>query len=163
MDNVITETKRKNSEARLKANAKYNKKAYERTTITMKPEEMKKFTKHCEEFGYSKNGFMVLAIKEKIERDENKIENEVKNHYDDIAKKVGFESGRQCELAIFIVKKIDELKNNDKNEEATKLTALLNQKPNSKEDCLKKLEEFNLNDEIDDIKNALLEFHFFNE
>lgn len=81
----MEETKKKNSEARIRANNKYNKKNYSRTPVSLKHKEMYILNSHCQEFGYSKNGFIVQAIKEKIERDTGKSfeeflqEKEIKN------------------------------------------------------------------------------------
>ncbi|MGN1044027.1 MAG: hypothetical protein ACI4PR_04430 [Acutalibacteraceae bacterium] len=63
-DNINRETK-----SSTKAKSKYNKKAYLRTHISFKPLEMAILNMHCEKYGYSKNGFVVQAVKEKIERD----------------------------------------------------------------------------------------------
>lgn len=68
----MEEIKKKNSDARIRANNKYNKKNYTRTPISLRHNEMNVLNAHCEKHGYSKNGFIVQAIKEKIERDTGK-------------------------------------------------------------------------------------------
>ena len=60
------------SEAQIRAKNKYDKKTYSRTTLSLKHKEMDILNKHCEKFGYSKNGFMVKSIQEKIERETGK-------------------------------------------------------------------------------------------
>lgn len=65
--NINRETK-----SSTKAKSKYNKKAYSRTHISFKPSEMAVLNMHCEKYGYSKNGFVVQAVKEKIEKDTGK-------------------------------------------------------------------------------------------
>lgn len=67
IDNTNGETK-----SSTKAKSKYNKKAYSRTHISFKHSEMAILNMHCEKYGYSKNGFVVQAVKEKIERDTGK-------------------------------------------------------------------------------------------
>ncbi len=69
--------KEKRTKASTKAKTKYNKKTYSRTTISLKHDEMDKLNLHCQKFGYSKNGFIVKAIEEKIKRDEEQQGNEI--------------------------------------------------------------------------------------
>lgn len=62
----------KKATSQTRAKSKYNKKNYSRTPISLKHNEMSVLNNHCEKYGYSKNGFIVQAIKEKIERDTGK-------------------------------------------------------------------------------------------
>lgn len=55
-----------------KAKNKYNKTAYRRITVHLKPEVMEVFNKHCEEFSYTKNNFIIQAIKDRIEKETGK-------------------------------------------------------------------------------------------
>lgn len=66
----IENEKKANSQTRAKS--KYNKKNYVRTPISLRHNEMNVLNNHCKKFGCSKNGFIVQAIKEKIERDTGK-------------------------------------------------------------------------------------------
>ena len=62
----------KKSNSQTRAKSKYNKKNYVRTPISLRHNEMNVLNNHCEKYSYSKNGFIVQAIKEKIERDTGK-------------------------------------------------------------------------------------------
>ena len=55
-----------------KAKNKYNKTAYRRITVHLKPEVMEVFNKHCEAFSYTKNNFIIQAIKDRIEKETGK-------------------------------------------------------------------------------------------
>jgi len=76
---------RKNSIARIKANNKYNKKAYKQFNAKLKPFQMKILESYCSTSEYSKNNCAILAFKEKMERDTGKSfeeflqEKEIKN------------------------------------------------------------------------------------
>ena len=60
---------RKNSEARIKANNRYNDKAYDRINIAI-PKGKKDVVKAAaERVGLSLNGFVTMAIDEKMARD----------------------------------------------------------------------------------------------
>ena len=60
------------SKSSTRAKSKYNKKNYSRTPISFKHAEMEVLNNHCKKYGYSKNGFVVQAVKEKIQRETNK-------------------------------------------------------------------------------------------
>lgn len=60
---------RKNSEARIRANNKYNEKAYDRINIAVPKGRKEAITAHAQQQGESVNGFINKAIEEKIERD----------------------------------------------------------------------------------------------
>lgn len=62
-------TERKNSEARIKANNRYNEKAYDRINIAVPKGEKDKIKSHAESRGESVNGFIKRAIDETMERD----------------------------------------------------------------------------------------------
>lgn len=65
------------SKARIEANARYNKKAYERIALTVRrdAEINGDFIRtHASAMGESLNGFIMRAVKEAIERDNEKIE-----------------------------------------------------------------------------------------
>ena len=55
-----------------KAKNKYNKTAYRRITVHLKPEVMEVFNKHCEAFSDTKNNFIIQAIKDRIEKETGK-------------------------------------------------------------------------------------------
>lgn len=57
------------SEARKKANEKYNAKAYDQVKVLVKKGEREQLKTHAERQGESLNGFINRAIKETIERD----------------------------------------------------------------------------------------------
>ena len=66
-----TVAERKNSEARIRANNKYNDKAYDRINIAV-PKGKKDIIKaHVEARGQSVNSFINEAIDEKMERDQH--------------------------------------------------------------------------------------------
>ena len=56
------------SEARKKANEKYNAKAYDQVKVLVKKGEREQLKAHAEQQGESLNGFINRAIKETIER-----------------------------------------------------------------------------------------------
>jgi len=58
------------SEARKKANAKYNAKAYDRLEIIVKKGRKDELKAHAAECGESLNGFVNRAIMEAMERDQ---------------------------------------------------------------------------------------------
>lgn len=60
---------RKNSEARIKANNRYNEKAYDRISIAIPKGKKAMIQEHAESHGMSVNGFIGEAIDEKIEKD----------------------------------------------------------------------------------------------
>lgn len=60
---------RKNSAARIKANNKYNDKAYDRINIVVPKGNKDKIKAHAEQHGESVNGFVNRAIAETLERD----------------------------------------------------------------------------------------------
>ena len=78
----------KKATSQTRAKSKYNKKNYSRTPISLKHNEMSVLNNHCEKYGYSKNGFIVKAIKEKIERDTGKS-------FDDFIKENQTEQGQE--------------------------------------------------------------------
>ena len=55
-----------------KAKNKYNKTAYKRISVHLKPEVMEVFNRHCEAFSYTKNNFIIQAIKGRIEKETGK-------------------------------------------------------------------------------------------
>ena len=55
-----------------KAKNKYNKTAYKRISVHLKPEVMEVFNRHCEAFSYTKNNFIIQAIKDRIEKETGK-------------------------------------------------------------------------------------------
>lgn len=57
------------SEARKRANAKYNAKAYDKTMIRLYAGELDQVRSHAEQRGESLNGFIGRAIREQIQRD----------------------------------------------------------------------------------------------
>lgn len=59
--------------ARTRANRKYNEKAYDRISLTVKKGERDELKTHAENQGESLNGFINRAIREAIERDNEKI------------------------------------------------------------------------------------------
>lgn len=65
------------TDAQKRAKAKYNKKAYRRAELILKPPVMNILNSHCNKIGSSKNGFISQAIQEKIERDTGKTFNEL--------------------------------------------------------------------------------------
>lgn len=66
---------RKNSEARIKANNRYNEKAYDRINIAV-PKGRKDLIKaHTESKGESINGFVNRAIDETMEREKSTAKN----------------------------------------------------------------------------------------
>ena len=60
---------RKNSEARIRANNKYNDKAYDRINIAVPKGQKDTIKAHAEACGESVNGFVNRAIAETMERD----------------------------------------------------------------------------------------------
>ncbi len=63
---------RKNSEARIRANNKYNAKAYDRVNIAIPKGRKEVIQTHAEALGKSINGYVVEAIEEKLSRDDEK-------------------------------------------------------------------------------------------
>lgn len=57
------------SEARKRANAKYNAKAYDKTMIRLYAGELDAIRDHAQQRGESLNGFIGRAIRETIQRD----------------------------------------------------------------------------------------------
>lgn len=57
------------SEARKRANAKYNAKAYDKTMIRLYAGELDTIRDHAQQRGESLNGFIGRAIREQIQRD----------------------------------------------------------------------------------------------
>ena len=57
------------SEARKRANAKYNAKAYDKTMIRLYAGELDTIRNHAQQRGESLNGFIGRAIRETIQRD----------------------------------------------------------------------------------------------
>lgn len=64
-----TVAERKNSEARIRANNKYNDKAYDRINIAVPKGQKDVIKAHAEARGESVNGFVNRAISEAMERD----------------------------------------------------------------------------------------------
>ena len=60
-----------------KAKNKYNKTAYKRISVHLKPEVMEVFNRHCEAFSYTKNNFIIQAIKDRIEKETGKNFNQL--------------------------------------------------------------------------------------
>ncbi len=60
------------SEAQKRAKNKYNKKAYKQFNVKLKPFQMSILEDYCNKYGYSKNNFAILALKEKMEKDTGK-------------------------------------------------------------------------------------------
>lgn len=58
----MSEKKVKSSAAKLKANAKYDAKAYEKKLVRFKHDQWEKFKKHTAENGYTDNGFIISAV-----------------------------------------------------------------------------------------------------
>lgn len=61
---------RKNSEARIRANNKYNAKAYDRVNIAIPKGRKEVIQAHAAAQGKSVNGYVVEAIDEKLNRDD---------------------------------------------------------------------------------------------
>lgn len=62
------------SEARKRANRKYNEKAYDRIALTVKKGEKDRLKAHAEQQGETLNGFINRAIDEAVKRDLNNQE-----------------------------------------------------------------------------------------
>ncbi len=60
---------RKNSEARIRANNKYNEKAYDRINIAVPKGRKEAIAAYAQQQGESVNSFINKAIEEKIQRD----------------------------------------------------------------------------------------------
>lgn len=58
----MSEKQVKSSAAKLRANAKYDAKAYEKKLVRFKPEQWKKFKDFTAENGYTDNGFIISAV-----------------------------------------------------------------------------------------------------
>lgn len=65
---------RKNSEARIRANNKYNAKTYDRVNIAIPKGRKEVIQAHAAALGKSVNGYVVEAIEEKISRDDQSEE-----------------------------------------------------------------------------------------
>jgi hypothetical protein len=63
---------RKNSEARIRANNKYNEKAYDRINIAVPKGHKAEIEAHAKSHGESLNGFVNRAIDETMKQDKNK-------------------------------------------------------------------------------------------
>ena len=68
---------RKNSEARIRANNKYNEKAYDRINIAVPKGKKDVIKAHAEARGESVNGFIGRAIDETMERDNGLVSGSV--------------------------------------------------------------------------------------
>lgn len=71
----------KYSKSQIKANHKYNKKAYKRVSLYFKNREMTVIENFCKDRNYSKNNLFIESVKEKIERETNK-------NFDELFKKL---------------------------------------------------------------------------
>ncbi len=60
------------SEAQKRAKNKYNKKSYKQFNVKLKPFQMDILENYCNKYGYSKNNFAILSLKEKMEKDTGK-------------------------------------------------------------------------------------------
>lgn len=63
--------KKKNSDARIRANNRYNEKTYDRINIAIPKGRKAELQAHAEERGESLNRFVTRAIDETIERDKS--------------------------------------------------------------------------------------------
>lgn len=63
------------SEARKRANRKYNEKAYDRIALTVKKGEKDRLKAHAEQQGETLNGFINRAIENQIQNDNENKEN----------------------------------------------------------------------------------------
>ena len=66
---VVTMAERKNSEARIRANNKYNAKAYDRINIAVPKGQKDIIQARATTQGKSVNAYVIEAISEKLERD----------------------------------------------------------------------------------------------
>ena len=64
-----TMTEKKNSDARIRANNKYNEKAYDRINIAVSKGRKDIIKAHADKLGKSINSYVNNAIDEKLERD----------------------------------------------------------------------------------------------
>lgn len=62
------------TDAQRKANDKYIKEHYRQVKLSMPNEEADALEEHCMKYGYTKAGFIRKAIREKMERDTNNME-----------------------------------------------------------------------------------------
>ena len=62
----------KYSMSQIKANHKYNKKAYKRVSLYIKNDEMAVVEDFCKNKNYSKNNLFVESVREKIEKETRK-------------------------------------------------------------------------------------------
>lgn len=69
-------TEKKNSDARIQANNRYNAKTYDRINIAIPKGRKEIIRAHAEKHGESLNGFVGRAIDETIERDNRTEEKE---------------------------------------------------------------------------------------
>lgn len=67
-------TIRKNSEAKIRANNRYNAKTYDRINIAVHKGKKDIIQAHAKALGKSINGYVVEAIEEKMSRDDAKSE-----------------------------------------------------------------------------------------
>lgn len=71
----VVETERKSSQARIDANARYDKKAYDRVPLRVRRDSdmnLAFIRAHAEMMGESVNGFITRAIAETVARDKDK-------------------------------------------------------------------------------------------
>lgn len=62
----------KSSDAKIRANRKYTEKNYKKVSTYFSISDMEVINRYCQKFNFSKNGLIVQAVKEKIERDSGK-------------------------------------------------------------------------------------------
>ncbi len=62
----------KSSDAKIRASRKYTEKTYKKVSTYFINSDMLAINEYCKKFNYSKNGLIVQAVKEKIERDTGK-------------------------------------------------------------------------------------------
>ena len=62
----------KSSDAKIRANRKYTEKNYKKVSTYFSISDMEVINRYCQKFNFSKNGLIVQAVKEKIERDTGK-------------------------------------------------------------------------------------------
>lgn len=62
----------KSSDARIRASRKYTEKNYKKVSTYFSISDMEVINGYCQKFNFSKNGLIVQAVKEKIERDSGK-------------------------------------------------------------------------------------------
>lgn len=84
----------KSSEAQIRASRKYTEKNYKKVSTYFRNDEIIAVNDYCEKFGCSKNGLIIQAVTEKIERDTGKKFNEFLNESQDKTDN-GFSDGSQ--------------------------------------------------------------------